>query len=257
MLANAELYMWRSDLASAAQEASEQLTGLVTLNLDLMPSRSGLYVFETEIPFTGCKYGLSGIGWEPFGEDMTAVFIYNSSAHGGVMLAFSGFCLKNNRDCAIEATQMTRCSIDDIKPTPANDNAFFDVRRLGTDREFDPIIGTPSIVRFLVSSWLWLKQRIMRPHAEIANSRARKQAEHISMRASVNVILLRRSEHDGAQTPAHSPEWSCQWLVRGHWRQQYLPSTQSHRPTWIEPYVKGPDDKPLKAPTPTVYQVIR
>ena len=31
----------------------------------------------------------------------------------------------------------------------------------------------------------------------------------------------------------------------------------SYFPKWILPYVKGPADKPLKAPTKTVYAVVR
>ena len=36
------------------------------------------------------------------------------------------------------------------------------------------------------------------------------------------------------------------FLVRGHWRQQYHPSDHSHRPRWINSYLKGPKGAPLK-----------
>lgn len=47
-------------------------------------------------------------------------------------------------------------------------------------------------------------------------------------------------------------EWSHKWLVCGHHRNQYYPSTQEHKLVWISPYVKGPEDKPLK---PRAYKV--
>lgn len=258
MLGDGELYAWKHDLASAAFCAAETLTGIVTLNTDLMPSPSGLYVFERELRFAGCKHPLSGIGWESFGADMTAIFMYNSSAFGGAMLAFSGFLIKNNHDCAIAGGEIARCSFEEIESTPGRNVAAFDARRKGTNAEFDPSVGTPSVVRFLVASWLWLKQRVMTSQSGLANGTATKQAERLGLRSSVNVVLLRRSEQSRGVDSGHDAvEWSCQWFVRGHWRQQYLPSTHSHRPLWIEPYVKGPEDKPLRLPTQTVYQVSR
>ena len=44
------------------------------------------------------------------------------------------------------------------------------------------------------------------------------------------------------------------WLVLGHFRNQWYRSEQTHKVIWIAPYVKGPDDAPLK---PTVYKVSR
>lgn len=40
-------------------------------------------------------------------------------------------------------------------------------------------------------------------------------------------------------------EWSHRWMVTGHWRKQWYAKAEVHRPKWIAPYVKGPDDKPL------------
>lgn len=63
---------------------------------------------------------------------------------------------------------------------------------------------------------------------------------------AVIVVHLRKrapSESHGEQGGA--PEWSHRWIVRGHWRQQFYPTTNTHRPVFIEPYVKGPEGKPL------------
>lgn len=49
-----------------------------------------------------------------------------------------------------------------------------------------------------------------------------------------------------ANSEQHSVEWSCQWPVRPHRRMQWYPSVGQHRPRWIEGYVKGPADKPLR-----------
>lgn len=63
--------------------------------------------------------------------------------------------------------------------------------------------------------------------------------------ATPKVVTLRRptQQHtDGTR----DVEWNCQWHVRGHWRQQPYRSTGQVRPVFIEAYIKGPADKPLK-----------
>jgi hypothetical protein len=77
---------------------------------------------------------------------------------------------------------------------------------------------------------------------------------------NISTVTLRRRTN--GQSPATTPEsipaeWSCQWLVRGHWRQQYHPSNGERRPKFIAPYLKGPDDKPLKTPAERVFMVKR
>ena len=62
----------------------------------------------------------------------------------------------------------------------------------------------------------------------------------------VKVITLRRTQHTKGQPTGGSTEWACRWFVKGHWRSQYYARTQQNRPLWIMPYMKGPEDKPLK-----------
>ena len=61
----------------------------------------------------------------------------------------------------------------------------------------------------------------------------------------IKVVKLRKM----AKAPEHDQEqlvdWSHRWLVSGHWRQQYYPGTGTHRPLWISPHVKGPENRPL------------
>lgn len=49
-------------------------------------------------------------------------------------------------------------------------------------------------------------------------------------------------------------DWKFRWLVRGHHRAQWCPSTKDHKLMWIAPYVKGPEGMPMKT---TAYKVIR
>ena len=46
---------------------------------------------------------------------------------------------------------------------------------------------------------------------------------------------------DGAPGRKHT----YRYPVRGHWRNQWYPSTQSHKPIWIEDHIRGPHSAPL------------
>jgi hypothetical protein len=51
-------------------------------------------------------------------------------------------------------------------------------------------------------------------------------------------------------------DWSCQWEVDGHWRQQACgPGMSEHRPVWILKHTKGPEGKPLKRKPENIYLV--
>lgn len=75
---------------------------------------------------------------------------------------------------------------------------------------------------------------------------------------TVRVVKLRRvargeHEHDGGK----AYELTCQFVVRGHWRNQFYPSTNEHRPLFVLPYWKGPEGAPLKAQADRVFEVTR
>ena len=102
----------------------------------------------------------------------------------------------------------------------------------------------------LRAAWLLMAQPQIAEVEELEPSRvARRRALRagIDVRA-VRVLHLRRleREHGAPQDDAASREYSCRWMVRGHWRQQWYPSRGVHRPIWINPHIKGPDGKPLR-----------
>lgn len=66
--------------------------------------------------------------------------------------------------------------------------------------------------------------------------------------STVRVVRLRQlaeSERKGSLTGSEV-EYSHQWLVSGHWRNQPCGTGRHERKLiWVNPYVKGPSDKPL------------
>lgn len=73
----------------------------------------------------------------------------------------------------------------------------------------------------------------------------------------IRVIRLRRVNTRGEPSEDRDVNWSCRWLVRPHFRNQWHPSTQTHKRRLIGSYVKGPEDQPLRLPKPAIYSVDR
>ena len=114
-----------------------------------------------------------------------------------------------------------------------------------------------NLLRFIITGLLWLEQKIIIEKTVEPERHVRKRlikAGHIV--SSIRIVTLRK-EIPQISNNHKDVEWSCQWLVNGHWRQQYYPSTKERKPKWILPYVKGPEDKPFKEIKPVVFAVVR
>jgi len=121
--------------------------------------------------------------------------------------------------------------------------------------------------RFILASCIWMSQEIVEQstgHVE-RHLGKRLQREHkLSNRPTgVKVIALRRraARHGTDVEPSSesSREYSVQWVVGGHWRNQpHGPGRSARKLVYINPYIKGPEDKPLKEVTfKKVFAVMR
>jgi len=240
-IASADLFTWRQDLVSAALQASASLPSPVTLRPDLMPAPNGLFLLAQPIRVQPVESAVFAIGWGSVFDDYVGIWLYGETRgtnHTGLgpLTAHRSMIVKHGCELSV-------------------DDRSADWRRFKTDDSLRDV--AQASVRFLVSAWLWLKQTVVRSQKESGNRASRKIASRIPVHSEVNVIQLRRVERNPSGHAESSVEYSCQWLVRGHWRQQWYPATTTHRPIWIEPHLKGPDDKPLKIPTENVFAVNR
>jgi hypothetical protein len=104
--------------------------------------------------------------------------------------------------------------------------------------------------RWMLSFWALCSQHIeYRPAPRAARRRQERAGPSPSPDyGDIRVILLRRRTiHPEDHQPQHvDVAWSHRWMVSGHWRWQAVGKGRAqHRWTYINPYVKGPDDKPL------------
>ena len=85
----------------------------------------------------------------------------------------------------------------------------------------------------------------------------RRRAQRYKMpEKNVTVIRLRRpkAHREGEPTPAN---YSHRFLVRGHWRNQWFPSLDTHRQIYIHDFIKGPEDKPLRISNIRAFELTR
>jgi hypothetical protein len=115
-------------------------------------------------------------------------------------------------------------------------------------------------LRVFGSCMTFLEQRIFVTSQQRAERHTRKRLERqgYDHEPLIRVVELRRKQAKSEQHGESEPiEWSCQWVVSGHWRNQWYPSLNANQPRWIMPYVKGPEDAPLKPPRAKVFAVVR
>ncbi|MFD5089881.1 hypothetical protein ACFWMR_04730 [Amycolatopsis thailandensis] len=109
-----------------------------------------------------------------------------------------------------------------------------------------------ALQRTILTTWLLLGQTLVRSEHTRAPRAARRRIERYdpALGTAVRLVDLRRARTTPADRAkgdvgAGTREYHHSWVVRGHWRNQYYPSRQDHRPVWIADHFAGPEDKPL------------
>jgi len=101
-------------------------------------------------------------------------------------------------------------------------------------------------VNFFAAFLRFIKEPYIEHRAIVPSRHARKRADRNQVdRNSVHVVHLRKADHKSTPPAGGTIEYSHRFMVKGHWRNQWYPSIQAHRPRYIMPFIKGPDDKPL------------
>lgn len=96
---------------------------------------------------------------------------------------------------------------------------------------------------------------ISKQKVERAALRRAARAGDILVDQEASIIALRSRDYDHpASETEREVRWNNRWWVRGHFRAQWIPSDKTHKVIWVDPYIKGPENKPFKA---QVYDVCR
>lgn len=103
----------------------------------------------------------------------------------------------------------------------------------------------------LITTWLLMGQPITSADPEPLPRQVRRARERAGQRVpDVRVVRLRHAKR-ASKTTAEEPsgrQYRHQWFVEGHWRNQWYPSRNDHRPIYIPTHLKGPDGAPILDP---------
>jgi hypothetical protein len=114
----------------------------------------------------------------------------------------------------------------------------------------EEVEGAGSAVRALLTTWLFMGQTITATTMERPAPRERRYLEmHGASTDPVRYVALRRqvaaNDESAAAGERGTRQLKHQFPVSGHWRRQWYPSQDRHRPLWIDPFWKGPEGAPL------------
>lgn len=262
-LAHADLYFVSGDMADLAVAAATSLPAFTLMPEDL-PSPSGLIVFER--PLTTFDEAPWHLGADiPAGELAVTAASWSHWSGGNPDWKLGGVWITfyTDRDSAIASgikmgmyDQSRAELVRRSSPRLLLDNevqAPFTPEPVGVSiggaepvaQDTAPETGLHRWVGVLKTTWLLMQQPMVDVVATATDRAARRRYERLEKPVPlVRTIRLRRpaNPHGSGETDR---EYHHRWIVRGHWRQQWFPARQVHRPIWIAPHVKGPEDAPL------------
>jgi hypothetical protein len=118
-----------------------------------------------------------------------------------------------------------------------------------------------NLASFLLAASAFMRQKIVMNTPERANRQMQKRLQKTGEWGGSTIIRdiqLRAIEQKARSTAGLTQtDYSCRWWVRRHWRLQHYPSTGKVIPILIDPYIKGPLDKPIKDPSTPIFVVTR
>jgi hypothetical protein len=145
-----------------------------------------------------------------------------------------------------EVEQMRRFTFDD----EGKDVLKFDDEAWEQYKK-DKIFPYTNIKRLIHTYFLIMSQTITATTPERGDRAQRRRLERENLPSEVMVIQFRKTRYTSTEKGEEvAVNWSHRWIVGGHWRWQPYKDPASggeiKKRIWINPYVKGPDDKPLK-----------
>ena len=230
---NAELFFVSADLTDLVIEAAKSLPEF-GMHPEVLPARSGLLCWAKPVTTRIA---------ERLGIDLPTVAASWVHLPDGVWITWHDDAASLTSGVPEPARSEFMAKFGWLCPGPAQLIPWGE--RMVLSDSFGPL---GAAVLALVATWLLMGQTITESRREQAE---RAQARRIARRGHptdpVTYVALRKVERpDGQEVPEQrGREYRSRWMVAGHWRRQWYPSVEQHRPIWIHPYVKGDPDAPL------------
>lgn len=117
----------------------------------------------------------------------------------------------------------------------------------------------PNKNRWLLALLMLLNQTVTSVERHEADRQTAKRFKRMNLPSKYTVVRLRRHANANRQEGETLVQWTHRWVVRGHWRNQPYKDgdgSTAYKRIWISPFIKGPDDAPLKQ-SEKVYALVR
>ncbi len=228
-LATVPLYHVTEDMSRVCLAAAEQLGRVDRVTAEDFPSPKGMIFWSGLNVATGEDSDACAVRWS------------HAATFGGGDASLCVLVWYYNRERRPDLIPAEATLVPRIVSYP---DALWE---FGEWDEEQTVADIPICDRLLLATCLLMNQYVSRTERVPQQRHSRKADERAKIEPKpVTVIALRRVHGEGASSgDGEGRDYSHRWIVGGHWRNQWYPSREVHRPVWIAPYVKGPDDKPL------------
>lgn len=251
LLGSATPVLWVEELRAAAVSGADTFIGH-TFRPETLNPNPQLWVFDVDVVFT--EDALKDMpddpldGKPPAGYSIDGLLIGTFDDH---VLALE-ICRASVFELELEDQKLLALGLAGRIQVPDRLAPFIRPVILDTARtETRAVAGMVAMLEFMNLELAAVQPlRLSRPE------RRRRKRRGITEEPDIRVVTLRRKHHE-KKNVQEDVDWSCRWIVSGHWRKQWYPSKDEHRPIFISPYVKGPEDKPFKTSGQKILKVAR
>lgn len=249
-LAGGECFYWARPMLDLVYTASQTIPEAWTLMPNALPAPCGFFWFAKPVYMGETK--LRALSWLPRVRERGGTFLYLVPPYKELPTFTPG-------DDSVEVLFYMEGTDDERiwPPFPLSALSFpfgYSIKEKEERASSDGSWSTkPELLRhktrLFTSMVAFLQQRILVSSRRWPSRATRRRAEKEGRAEStINVIRLRKTIARPHKGEHELVEWTCQWIVSGHWRDQWYPSIRRNQPIWIAPYIKGPEDKPLRNP---------
>lgn len=229
------LFYVAADMVDLARIAAQSIPGFQLAHEDL-PAECGLMVFERPVAFTtwsGEPVGVTAVCWAP------------TPTHSEILLGSIYFDRADALPVLVRHVPNRRVMTEPRLILLQGGGFTWSFGDPVVDIESSDLMAT--LLPALRATWLLMQQSLATTRdAELPRAFRRRLQRAGHEPRPVRLIELRRPKRtvDSSES-AGTRDYHHQWIVRGHWRQQWYPAREVHRPVWIAPHIKGPEDAPL------------
>jgi hypothetical protein len=257
----AELFYVTEEMTQLAVHAGRSMPNY-TLDMEDLPAECGLLVWASSIgEADGGEFPVVAVSWGRHGQ---GVWLSYYCDHGDGLDAEAFFPGDPARQAELRRQNRSRLAYEREQVVPFAKEAVWHLDLRDGKAPEDAVAAieinaadptavdrVEPMLRTVLATWLLMGQTIAAEHREVPDRNARRRLMRTPTPAvDVRTVTLRRPVRDetgdGDLVSVGGRVYTCQWVVRGHWRNQRYPSRNTTRPIWIAPHIAGPEGAPLK-----------